>query len=1307
MLIATWNLNSIRTRQARLLAWLDRYQPDVVCLQELKLPDSDFPYDTIRAAGYHAAVHGQPSYNGVAILSRVEPTDIRIGLDDGVDDPQARLISARFGDVRVISAYFPNGQDLGSDKYVYKLEWMRRLRAYLDKHHDPSEPLALCGDFNVAPDDLDAARPADWAESVLCHGDARAALEAIRAWGLVDLFRQQHPGGGIYSWWDYRNRAFDRDDGLRIDHIFVTPALAERATASVVDRAEREGEKPSDHAPVAAVFDALPPEWLGGMSGERGAEAPTDQGAGAESAAGAGSTRSAADAGSAPASRSSTSKRAAFAGGPKRKKLILIDGHSLAYRAFYGLPLYDRRGKISFNNSRGEFTNAVYGFANMLIKAWTDEKPDYIAVAFDAGRTFRDDLYEPYKGTRQKMPDELVPQIDRIIQLVEAFDIPAVTAEGYEADDILGTLATRAAADGLDALIVTGDSDAFQLVGPQIRVMAPGRLWSDVAVWDADAVRERYSLDPIQLIDFKALKGDTSDNVPGVRGIGEKTALALLLAYGTVEGIYEHLGEVTPDRARNALEAGRDMAVLSKDLITIRTDIPLEIPWEDCAVHSYDRGKVEALFDVLEFRSIRNRLPAGGVVAAAAGSAAGSAAGADIATDSGGNGSAGAPGSAEVASGTVGGVSGGSKVGDASTTPAAVPGPAGQSGLQMALFASDPASGGADRPARAPVTEALVVDTTEALDSLLAALRAAEVIAFDVETTSTDPLQAVLVGIALAVQPGSGYYIPVGHATGEPQLPLATVIQALGPILEDRARPKVAHNAKYDMAVLRLAGIEVRGLAFDTMLAEFLIDPSGRLGLKALARSRLAVEMTEIGELIGSGKSQITMERVPIAAAAPYAAADADITLRLMQLQVPELDTLGLRGLLDTVDLPLVPVLIDMELAGVLLDTELLGQMSARLTTRLAEIEAEVYGLVGHPFNINSPAQLGEVLFGELKLRAPGGRKTATGKVSVAADVLDGMRGAHPAIDLILEHRQLTKLKGTYLDALPRLVNPRTGRVHTSFNQTGAVSGRLASQDPNLQNIPIRTELGREVRRAFVVPKGWRMIAADYSQVELRIAAHLSRDPGLIESFAAGADIHRATAARVFGIPPEAVTADQRGFAKRVVFGLLYGMGAQSLAQQTGTTLKEAQAFIDAYFTAFPNIKAYLDDTKRRAREIGYVETLLGRRRYFPVLASETRDSRTRMMQAAAEREAINHPMQGSAADIIKFAMIRIHAALAAGGYQARLLLQVHDELILEAPKVEVEAVERLVRVEMEAAYPLDPPLKVDVGAGRNWDEVK
>ncbi|MGH2592734.1 MAG: DNA polymerase I, partial [Anaerolineae bacterium] len=500
---------------------------------------------------------------------------------------------------------------------------------------------------------------------------------------------------------------------------------------------------------------------------------------------------------------------------------------------------------------------------------------------------------------------------------------------------------------------------------------------------------------------------------------------------------------------------------------------------------------------------------------------------------------------------------------------------------------------------------------------------------------------------------------------------------------------------------------DVQGVTYDTMLAEFLIDPSARLGLKSLAKSRLGIEMTEIADLIGTGKKQITMDQVPIEDAAPYAAADVDMTLRLMKAQEPELKRLGLRPLLGEVEMPLLPVLLDMELAGVLIDARLLKKMSDRLAKRLAQIEEEVYGLVGMPFNINSPTQLADALFGKLQLKAPGSRKTATGKVSVAADVLDSMRGMHAVIDPILEHRQLSKLKSTYLDALPALVNPATGRVHTSFNQAGAVSGRVASQDPNLQNIPIRTDLGREVRKAFVVPDGWKLIAADYSQVELRIAAHISNDPGLRAAYKADQDIHRATAAKVLSILPERVTADQRSFAKRVNFGLLYGMGAQSLAQQAGISMKEAQKFVDAYFAGFPNVKKYIDETKRKAKDEGYVETLLGRRRYFPILGTRTTDARTNIMQRTAEREAINHPVQGSAADILKIAMIRIHAALKQKKYKARLLLQVHDELLLEAPGAEVKAVTQLVKEIMEGAYPLDPPLKVEVGVGLNWDEVK
>ncbi len=948
-----------------------------------------------------------------------------------------------------------------------------------------------------------------------------------------------------------------------------------------------------------------------------------------------------------------------------KKKILLLDGHSLAYRAFYGLPLYDQSGRPRFSTKRGEFTNAIYGFASMMFKVWSDEQPDYIAVAFDKGRTFRDDKFAAYKGTRSKMPDELIPQIDRIVQLVEAFDIPAITAEGYEADDILGTLAKRAAADGIEALIVTGDTDAFQLIGPRVKVFTSGRMWSDTSIYDEKAVKERYSLKPIQLIDFKALKGDTSDNVPGVKGIGEKTAQQLLEQYGTVENIYKHLDKIEPARAKAALEANRDMAFLSKDLVTIRTDIPIKVKWDDCSVHTYNRSKVEALFDELEFRTLRHRLPEGG--------------------------------EASKEESTVGA--------SLSARPT--------DAQQISMFGDDSSkaarpttkNGIAPVPKKNSITKTTIVQDAAALKSLVAALKQADVVAFDTETTSTDPLLASIVGISIADRVGAGYYIPIGHAAGQ-QLPIELIVRSIKPIFESKDIAKIGHNAKFDLAVLQRIGIDARNVTFDTMLAAFLIEPGSAIGLKKLAMSQLQIDMTEITELIGTGKKQISMDQVAIEDAAPYAAADADVTLRLMQKQEPALKKLGLRKLFDEIDMPLLPVLLDMELAGVKIDANFLNKMSLRLEKRLSEIEKEIHAIIGFEFNINSPAQLGDALFGKLGLKAPGQRTTATGKVSVAADVLESMRGMHEVIDLVLEHRQLSKIKGTYLDALPKLINPETGRVHTSFNQTGAVSGRVASQDPNLQNIPIRTDLGREVRRGFIVERGHVMIAADYSQVELRIAAHIANDPGLRVAFAAGEDIHRATAAKVLGIPLDKVTGDQRSFAKRVNFGLLYGMGTQSLAQQAGISMKEAQKFVDAYFSGFPNIRKYIDDTKRKANEIGYVETLLGRRRYFPILKTETRDARTNIMQRAAEREAINHPIQGTAADIIKIAMINIHAALIKKKMETRLILQVHDELILEAPKDEADEAAKLVKKLMENAYDLDPALKVEVGLGQSWDEV-
>lgn len=935
-------------------------------------------------------------------------------------------------------------------------------------------------------------------------------------------------------------------------------------------------------------------------------------------------------------------------------KLVLIDGHALAYRAFFALP-------PDLKTRTGELTGAVYGFTSMLLHVWREERPDYLAVTFDVGKTFRNERYAAYKATRAKMPDDLAAQLDRIQQVVQAFNLPVVTAEGFEADDVLGTLARRAAADGLQTLIVTGDTDTFQLINPAVRVLVNQRKWSDTQVYDEAAVRARYGLEPHQLIDYKALVGDPSDNIPGVKGIGEKTAIQLLQQYGALEAIYEHLDEITPKRAQTALAAGRDNAFLSKELATIRTDAPLNIRWEQCRTADYDRRRVQELFRELEFRTLMNRLPPGGQLE-------------------------GEPHQLGLFSQVQTG---------AARKPLAAP----TAGKPLGQSTSN------QQPA---LTFHLVTDD-KALAELVGKLQQASLIAFDVETTSADPMRARLVGLALAVREDEGYYIPVGHQSAEQQLPLNQVIDALKPILADPTIAKIGHNARYDMTVLARYGAPVAGLSFDTMIAEWLIDPASRvLGLKALAWQRLGLAMTTLEELVGSGKNQITMDCVPISEAAPYAVADAVVPLRLRANQTAELRDKNLWRLFEQVEMPLVPVLLDMEMTGVLLDVPFLRQMAVELDKRLTALEKEIMALAGCDFNLNSPQQLAEVLFGKLHLTAPGGRKTATGRVSVAQDVLDSMADQHPIIEKILEHRQLAKLKNTYVDALPALVNPETDRVHTSYNQVGTVTGRLSSSEPNLQNLPIRTELGRQVRRAIIAAAGYVLVAADYSQVELRILAHISGDQGLKAAFARDEDIHASTAAAIYGIPLTEVTPEQRRIAKSINFGLAYGQTAYGLSQAAGISQAEAAKFIAAYFERFGQVRTYIEETKRKAATQGYVETLMGRRRYFPILQSRERDPRAEVARRAAEREAINMPIQGSAADIIKVAMINLHRRLAqASELGARLILQVHDELVVEAPRANAARVIELVRQEMENASRLDVPLKADVKAGDNWEAAK
>ena len=916
----------------------------------------------------------------------------------------------------------------------------------------------------------------------------------------------------------------------------------------------------------------------------------------------------------------------------EKKKLVLIDGHALAYRAFHALP-------PTLSTKSGELTNATYGFTSMLLNVLRDEKPDYIIVAFDVGRTFRHDEYPEYKAQRRKMPDELQYQLERIRDIIQALNIPIVEVPGYEADDVLGTLSRQAAAQGLETLIVTGDTDTFQLIDQHTRVLTSRRQFSETVIYDEQGIKERYGLTPAQLVDYKAIVGDVSDNIPGVRGVGEKTASALLQKYGSIENIYQHLEEVQPARFRAALAEAREAALMSKHLATIVTNVPVSLDLEASRFGAFDRERLKEIFRELEFRSLMDRLPGGEV--------------------------SGPP-------------------------------------QQLSLFAEETAA----PPERTAHTEHQVVDTIPALDTLVERLRRARAVTFDVETTSPNAMKAELVGIALTDAPGKGFYIPVGHQAAGQRPPLDMVLNQLRPVLTASGIARYAHNGKYDITVLTRHGLSIPALAFDTMIAEWLIDPASRnLGLKNLAWSRLGVDMTPIEDLIGTGKKQKTMDRVPVERVAPYAAADVDMTHRLVSVLEPELRTRALWKLFTEIEMPLVSVLAEMEMRGVKLDVEYLKEISIDLQKRLAALEQQIQQMVGYSFNIGSTQQLSQALFHTLGLPATGVTKTKSGHYSTAANVLENLRGKHPVIDLLLEHRQLSKLLSTYVEALPALVNPRTGRVHTSYNQTGTVTGRLSSSEPNLQNIPIRTEVGREVRRAFVAEEGNLLLAADYSQVELRILAHISQDPAMLEAFHRGEDIHATTASALYDVPLSQVTPEMRRVAKTTNFAISYGVTGYGLSQQTALTPEEGNKFITAYFTRFPKVKAYLDETRRRAAEQGYVETLLGRRRYFPELQSK--DKVHAGARAAAERMAINTPIQGTAADIIKIAMVRLHRALRERGLQAGMILQVHDELVLEVPEDEVKTVIPLVRQIMEGAYQLDAPLKVDMKLGKNWLEME
>lgn len=1028
------------------------------------------------------------------------------------------------------------------------------------------------------------------------------------------------------------------------------------------------------------------------------------------------------------------------AGQKKRKKLMLIDGHAMIHRAFHAVP-------EDLVTTKGEAVNATFGFTNLLIKALAEIKPDYIAVAFDRpAPTFRHTEFAEYKAHRPALPDNMRPQFARIREVVEAFGIPIYEKDGYEADDVIGTLAAQATKQGVDTVILTGDMDTLQLVDEHVVVMVAKRGISEVVEYDEAQVEARYGIPPSKLPDFKGLVGDKSDNIPGVPGIGEKTASKLINDYGDLEGVLAHIDELTPKEQR-LLRDKSEQALLSKHLATIVRDVPVQLDLEACRVGQFSREKVIALFRELEFRSLVDKIPGGkveqreeqgqqeemGTPADEAETGETEEEPAPLEQED----LLGAPPigvvpimappspppmSAIALPTTNGGTTGGKQaaaVGVAART---------REGLtQPSLFGELEPAPGVVRKLRLPTitpgprpqdtilfieekdsfkTNTLIVNTEEALRILAQRLHDAGAFAMDIESTSEDPWHAQLVGLSFAMAAGEAYYLPVGHLQTidgqEPgaQLPLALVRERLKPVLEDPAIHKYMHNGKYDMLVLLRSGMTVKGLAFDTMVGAYLTDPGRRgLGLKDQVFQRLGHVMTPIAQLIGTGSKMISMAQVPIRLAADYAGADADMTLRLVEPIGEDLRRLGLLELFYNIEMPLLPVLLQMELHGVALDGDFLRGLDEKLSEQIEALEKEIYASVGHQFNINSTRQLGEVLFGELKL--PAGKKNKTG-YSVSADVIESLRGKHPVVDHLLEYRQLTKLKSTYVDGLLALMDPVTGRVHTTFSQTTASSGRLSSSNPNLQNIPVRTELGRQIRRAFIADPSYVLLTADYSQFELRILAHITHEPRLVEAFQKDEDIHTITAASLFNVPDSEVTKDQRRLAKTVVYAVLYGQSAFGLAQITGMSNSQASDFIKRYHETFPRIKNYVERTLNQARTQGYVNTLYGRKRFFPDMTALPHSERQ-----ALEREAINMPIQGSNADLIKIAMIRIQRLIEEKHLKTRMILQVHDELVFEVPVEELDKARHYVKREMEDVAKLDVPIKVEMKVGKNWYEAE
>ena len=930
------------------------------------------------------------------------------------------------------------------------------------------------------------------------------------------------------------------------------------------------------------------------------------------------------------------------------KTLLLVDGSSYLYRAFHALQRADLR------NRKGEPTGAIYGVLNMLRRLQKDAPADYVACVFDAkGRTFRDDLYASYKANRPPMPDELAAQIVPLKEAIATMGWPLLEIEGVEADDVIGTLARRAEREGIRVIIASGDKDLAQLVNPAITIENADPRTGEREILDEGGVEAKFGVKPARMIDYLTLVGDSVDNVPGVEKVGPKTAVKWLSQYGTLENVMRHASEI-PGVVGENLRKSLDWLPKARTLLTIKCDVDLPVAPGDLAMRPRATAELAELFDRFEFKSWKRELE------------------------------------------------GRESPAETKEPPVHAPQIASGPSLGSRPALSEPALSNVEGSTGQSSRNYETILAEEPLEAWLKKIAKADLVALDTETTSLDPMKAELVGLSFAVEAGAAAYVPLAHRyAGAPrQLERAAVLARMRPWLEDAGRAKLGQNAKYDMHVLANHGIRLAGIEHDTLLESYVLESHRPHDMDSLAQRHLGLTTITYDDVTGKGAARIGFDQVTVERATEYSAEDAEVTLKLHQVLLPQVQAEEkLERIYREVEMPLVTVLFNMERNGVLLDTTLLKELSREFGEKMADIEVQAHAQAGQPFNLNSPRQIQEILFEKQGLTPV--KKTPSGQPSTDEESLEELALDHPLPKLILDFRTLAKLKSTYTDKLPDSIDPRTGRVHTNYGQAIAVTGRLASNDPNLQNIPIRTAEGRRIREAFVASAGAHIVSADYSQIELRIMAHISQDAGLLAAFAAGEDIHTATAAEIFGLSPKAVTAEQRRYAKVINFGLIYGMSAFGLARQLGLERAAAAQYMDRYFARYPGVAGYMQRTREQAREQGYVETVFGRRLWLP----EIRGSNPARRQGA-ERAAINAPMQGTAADLIKMAMIAVDRWLAEKRLAAKLIMQVHDELVLEVPDAELERVKRELPQRMSGVAQLSVPLVVDVGAGPNWDKA-